>query len=134
MVLTPAERRAVLLVLGLLVLGTLRDLVGVRRPAQPAPGRGAVRASESRPEERGDGNSIGLDSSASRPEGPLDLNRASVTELDGLPGVGPVLARRIAEHRLRYGRFHDPRDLCAVKGIGPRLYARLRPLVEVRTP
>lgn len=61
----------------------------------------------------------------------VDLNRASAHELDRLPGIGPVLASRIVEHRQRHGPFRDPTELLAVPGIGPALAARLLPLVTV---
>ncbi len=56
----------------------------------------------------------------------VSLNRASLAELESLPGVGPKLARRIVAHRpyLRLG------DLARVPGVGPRLLKTLRPLVE----
>ncbi|HEV2105361.1 MAG TPA: helix-hairpin-helix domain-containing protein [Candidatus Eisenbacteria bacterium] len=44
-----------------------------------------------------------------------------------MPGIGPVLARRIVEHRREHGPFRSPEELRAVRGIGPKLYARLRP-------
>ena len=62
---------------------------------------------------------------------PLDLNRASVAELDGLPGIGPVLARRIVEHRREHGRFRRVEELRGVRGVGPRLIERLKPRVTV---
>jgi competence protein ComEA len=66
-----------------------------------------------------------------RPARVLDLNRAGAAELDALPGVGPVLAARIIEQRRRFGPFHRVDDLRAVRGVGPRLLARIRPLVTV---
>jgi competence protein ComEA len=62
---------------------------------------------------------------------PVDLNRAGPAELDALPGLGPVLAERIVEHRRRHGRFERVEDLLAVRGVGPRLLERLRPRVRV---
>lgn len=56
----------------------------------------------------------------------VDLNRAGVSELEALPGIGPVLARRIVAHRTRHGPFHRLEDLLAVEGIGPKLLERLR--------
>lgn len=64
-------------------------------------------------------------------DGRLDLNRASAEELESLPGVGPKMAARILEDRVRRGRFRTPRDLGRVKGIGPKTLARLLPLVTV---
>lgn len=61
---------------------------------------------------------------------PLDVNRASADELRALPGVGPVLARRIVEHRRRHGPFPDVVSLQQVRGIGPRTVARLGGLVS----
>ncbi len=58
-------------------------------------------------------------------EARVSLNRASLAELEALPGVGPELARRIVEHR-PYLRVED---LLRVPGIGPKTLARLRPLV-----
>jgi len=64
-------------------------------------------------------------------EGKVDLNRASLPELDGLPGVGPVLAQRILDFRAKVGRFRSVEELREVSGIGERTYTRLAPLVRV---
>lgn len=57
--------------------------------------------------------------------GPIELNRASVAELDGLKGIGPALSRRILEARDQ-GPFQDWNDfLGRVTGVGPRSAARL---------
>ena len=61
----------------------------------------------------------------------MDLNQAGLAELDALPGIGPVLAGRILQHRNAHGPFREPEDLLAVPGIGPRLFERLRPRVRV---
>lgn len=58
---------------------------------------------------------------------PVDVNRASAAELESLPGVGPAIARRIVEDRERLGTYRTLEDLARVKGIGPRILARLRP-------
>ena len=63
--------------------------------------------------------------------GPLDLNTATVADLDGLPGIGPVLAQRIVDHRDREGRFVSVDQLQDVPGIGPAIYGGLADLVTV---
>ncbi len=63
---------------------------------------------------------------------PVELNAATAADLEALPGIGPVLAARIVAHREQHGRFERLEDLLEVEGIGPRLLARLRPLVQVR--
>jgi competence protein ComEA len=61
----------------------------------------------------------------------VDLNTADVAELDGLPGIGPVLAQRIVDHRTRHGPFRSVEQLEDVPGIGPSRAAELLELVSV---
>jgi competence protein ComEA len=65
------------------------------------------------------------------PAGPIDLNTATVAELDTLPGVGPVLAQRILDWRAQHGRFASVDQLSDVSGIGDARMAQLRDLVRV---
>ncbi|MFF8383468.1 helix-hairpin-helix domain-containing protein [Streptomyces kanasensis] len=62
--------------------------------------------------------------------GPISLNSATVEQLDTLPGVGPVLARHIVDHRTRHGGFRSVEELREVRGIGARRFADLRTLVR----
>jgi competence protein ComEA len=62
---------------------------------------------------------------------PVDLNTATVQQLDTLPGVGPVLAQRIVDWRTQHGRFDSVDQLQEVNGIGPSRLADMRPLVTV---
>jgi competence protein ComEA len=57
----------------------------------------------------------------------LDPNRATIAELQALPGIGPARARAIVLHRVRHGWFRDLDALAAVDGIGPVTLAGLRP-------
>lgn len=61
----------------------------------------------------------------------VSLNSATEKEFERLPGIGPVLARRIVETRNRQGLFVNREGLLAVKGIGPRLFEQIAPYLEV---
>ncbi|MET8093711.1 ComEA family DNA-binding protein [Micromonospora sp. NPDC005220] len=63
--------------------------------------------------------------------GPLNLNTATLAQLDALPGVGPVLAQRILTHRDQHGGFKSVGDLRQVDGIGDARYEQLKDLVTV---
>jgi competence protein ComEA len=65
------------------------------------------------------------------PTGKINLNTATVQQLDGLPGVGPVLAGRILNFRDEHGGFRSVTDLRQVDGIGPARYEQLKDLVTV---
>ncbi|MCX2925471.1 ComEA family DNA-binding protein [Streptomyces sp. NEAU-W12] len=64
------------------------------------------------------------------PTTPVSLNTATLEQLDSLPGVGPVLARHILDHRTRNGGFRSVDELREVNGIGDRRFADLRNLVR----
>ncbi|WP_043500803.1 ComEA family DNA-binding protein [Streptomyces glaucescens] len=64
------------------------------------------------------------------PAGPVSLSTATVEQLDTLPGVGPVLAQHIVDHRTRHGGFRSVDELREVDGIGERRFADLRDLVR----
>lgn len=61
----------------------------------------------------------------------VDLNQATLSELEALPGIGPKLAQRVIEHRDQNGPFRSVDDLRHVKGIGRKKFDRLRPHVLV---
>lgn len=64
-------------------------------------------------------------------DGRVDLNLATVEDLQALPGVGPVTAERIIAHRDQLGGFTDVVQLLEVPGIGPTRFADLEPRVRV---
>lgn len=65
------------------------------------------------------------------PAAPVDLNTATVAQLDELPGVGPTTAQAIVDHRASEGRFTSVDALLDVRGIGDAKLAALRDLVTV---
>ena len=62
----------------------------------------------------------------------VNLNLATVQELDRLPGIGPAKAQAIVAYREKHGPFRSGPDLAGVPGIGPALAARLQNLAVVR--
>ena len=62
----------------------------------------------------------------------IDLNEAGVEELDELPGVGPVLAERIASYREKNGKFIEISELKKVNGIGPKKLEAIRSEVTIK--
>lgn len=63
--------------------------------------------------------------------GPVSLNRGSVSDFDGLPGVGPALAQRIVDWRQAHGGFKAIEDLLEVKGIGPKKLEKMRAQLQL---
>ncbi|MGA8142592.1 MAG: helix-hairpin-helix domain-containing protein [Candidatus Acidiferrales bacterium] len=65
------------------------------------------------------------------PATPIDLNTATITQLEKLPGVGPSTAKSIIEFRNRSGPFQRVEDLLAIRGISKARLEKLRPYVTV---
>ncbi len=63
--------------------------------------------------------------------GPIDVNTATLDQLETLPGIGPTLAGAIVQERERNGPFHTVDDLNRVPGIGDGRLSQLRDLVTV---
>ncbi len=105
---------------------------GRRPPRSPAGASGAERLSQMQtPAARQRDNSS---ASAASPASPpasaqVDLDHASAAELERLPWVGPALAARIVADRQERGPFGSIEGFVRVRGVGPKLAERLRPLV-----
>ncbi len=66
---------------------------------------------------------------AASPGAKINVNTASLAELESLPGVGPKLAQRILDDRAKNGNYKTLKDLDRVSGIGTKTLERLAPLV-----
>lgn len=61
----------------------------------------------------------------------ININTASQSELETLPGIGPTTAQKIIEYREQNGEFVTIEELINVSGIGPGLYDRIKDLITV---
>jgi competence ComEA-like helix-hairpin-helix protein len=68
------------------------------------------------------------------PEKPIDINTASVEQLQQLPGVGPVIAQSIFDFRRKSGPFRRVEDLLAIRGISEARLKVIAPYVTVSPP
>jgi len=73
-------------------------------------------------------------SSSAPAPAPINLNTADRADLEKLPGIGPAVAARIIEYRQKNGGFKKIEDLMNVRGIGEKLFLRLKPLVSIAPP
>jgi competence protein ComEA len=62
---------------------------------------------------------------------PLNINTATVAQLEALPGIGARTAEAIVEHRSKVGSFKKIEELMNVKGIGEKSFLKLKPLITV---
>src|SRR5215218_6931259 len=61
----------------------------------------------------------------------LNLNTATASQLEALPGIGKATADRIVEYRQKSGGFKKVEDLMNVRGIGEKNFLKLKPLITV---
>lgn len=67
----------------------------------------------------------------SAPGGLISINSASAAQLEEIPGIGPVTAKKIIEYRQTHGGFKSIDELMQVKGIGPKKLENMRPYVKL---
>jgi competence protein ComEA len=61
----------------------------------------------------------------------ININTASLEELDSLPGIGPTLAQRIIDYREEHGPFATIEEIMEVSGIGPATFENIKDLITV---
>ena len=71
------------------------------------------------------------ESSSASTSAPINLNTASVAQLETLPGIGRSTAERILEYRQKNGSFKKIEDLMNVRGVGEKSFLKLKPLITV---
>ncbi len=71
------------------------------------------------------------DSSSAVAVAAVNVNTATVQELQVLPGIGEVTAGNIVDFRTAHGKFDSPQSLLQVKGIGPKTLEKIRNLIAV---
>lgn len=76
-------------------------------------------------------NSSGVRVTKTVRSGPININRATVSQLDDLDGIGPVIAKRILEYRKINGPFLSIEDLQKVSGIGVAKFAQIKAKVRI---
>ena len=62
---------------------------------------------------------------------PLNLNAATVAQLEALPGIGAATATRIIEYRKKNGQFKKVEELMNVRGVGEKNFLKLKPQLTV---
>jgi competence protein ComEA len=77
------------------------------------------------------GTSSRTGSKSAVPRGPVNLNRATISQLDSLDGIGPVIAKRIIAYRTINGPFTAVEDLLKVSGIGDAKFAQIKEKIRV---
>lgn len=64
-------------------------------------------------------------------DNPLDINRATLAQLDTLPGIGPVTAQRIIDYRNKVGRINALDELKKISGLGGAKFEEIKSLLRV---
>jgi competence protein ComEA len=64
----------------------------------------------------------------------INLNSATLEQLDSLPGIGPSKAKAIVDYRASYGNFRSLEQLMEVKGIGPKIFAKMKANITISDP
>lgn len=106
--LTYQERKAILILSGLLLFGAVVKIAGFEHPDYEPAGSEIQRHARNK----------------------ININTAGSTELISIPGIGEKTAEHIIDYRGRNGSFKSARDLTGVKGIGPKKAELIEPYIE----
>lgn len=77
------------------------------------------------------GQVAGATTEVSEPQGKININTASASQLDTLPGIGPVYAQRIIDYRTANGGFKSIGEIENVKGIGSKTFEKMKDLITI---
>ncbi|RZT27248.1 competence protein ComEA [Kribbella sp. VKM Ac-2569] len=112
--------------------GALRgvDLTTLNLARQVTDGEQIIVGATTQPQPPNQPSSTAGPSPSSAPNAPVNLNTATLDQLDALPGVGPVLAQRILDYRTQNGPFTTIDQLQEVPGVGPKKFDSLKPHVR----
>ncbi|MEW5838635.1 MAG: helix-hairpin-helix domain-containing protein [Pseudomonadota bacterium] len=106
-----------------LTLSPLTVMAAPEMPTMPAaPSVPAVPAKPSVP--------AAMPAMPAAPAATIDINSATATQLESLPGIGPAKAKAIVDYRTQNGPFQSAADLEKVPGIGPKNMQQLTPLIS----
>jgi competence protein ComEA len=75
--------------------------------------------------------SLGAAGAADAPAGVVNLNTATVEQMQLLPGIGPAVAARIVAQREAEGPFRKAEELMLVRGVGERTFANMKPWIAL---
>ena len=78
------------------------------------------------------GRGVQANTPTKSPGGKVNLNTATLAELDTLPGIGPAIAQRIIDYRTQNGDFKTIDDLKKVRGIGDALFSQIKDSITVQ--
>ena len=106
--------RVLLMFLALAAMAVIPAAAAQQAKASPAPSTKSARPSK-----------------AAAPAAPINLNTATQSQLESLPGVGPKAAQRILDYRKQNGAFKKIEDLMNVKGFGEKTFLKLKPMLTV---